>query len=273
MSSRYFTNSIVRRDQEQYAVKLKMPKGSLKELKRAYLDVNFYNLPEIRALSKKFGKISPLALTQIYCAMSAGEGAKIDEDAIADILESNDLKNVEEFITYCLDKSLFKLYRENSPDNQEEPGSKTRLPDNDYEDPNIERNSPPLDFSHIADAEERKRYEVADSLLVPTTDKAIQRSNQFLNAGRRPMREWAEIWLSVPELVTVMKEFTNCGIRGDHRKLVFERVAARIRGKVAEGMQADRAPAFNWLTGFELTDTLRQIKAQMQVKREQSYAR
>lgn len=139
MSTRYFTNSFCRRDQEQYAKKLKMPAGSLKELKRAYLDVNFYNLAEIRALSRKFGKISAMCLTQIYLAMSAAEGARIDEDAILDILENAEIENIAEFIPYCLEKSLIKLFREKIGDESQKTTiiseSKTGLPDidNDYD--------------------------------------------------------------------------------------------------------------------------------------------
>lgn len=140
MSTRYFTNSFCRRDQEQYAKKLKMPAGSLKELKRAYLDVNFYNLAEIRALSRKFGKISAMCLTQIYLAMSAAEGARIDEDALLDILEDAGIENIQDFIPYCLEKSLIKLFREKISDesdkNQIIPGSKVRLPDSDSDNDN-----------------------------------------------------------------------------------------------------------------------------------------
>lgn len=135
MSARYFTNSIVRRDQESYAKKLKMPTGSMAELKRAYLDVNFFNLPEIRALMRKFKKLAGLALVQIYLAMSAAEGGKIDEDALCAILEENEIRSPEAFIAYCLDKSLIKLFREiisdSSDENPDSPGSKSRLPDID----------------------------------------------------------------------------------------------------------------------------------------------
>lgn len=135
MSTRYFTNSYCRRDQEQYAVKLKMPKGSLAPLKKCNLNVNLYNLAEVRALSKKFGKVAPLSLTKMYFAMSAAEGARIDEDALCDILDTDGIKKHEEFISYCLDKSLIKLFREISPGESVEnpiiPGNETRLPDID----------------------------------------------------------------------------------------------------------------------------------------------
>lgn len=137
MSTRYFTNSFVRRDQEQYAKKLKMPTGSTAELKRAYLDVNFFNLAEIRALMRKFKRDSGLAIVQVYLAMSAAEEARIDEDALLDILESCDVKCPEEFISYCLEKSLIKLFREKISDESQInpifPGNETRLPDSDYD--------------------------------------------------------------------------------------------------------------------------------------------
>jgi len=137
MTARYFTNSIVRRDQESYAKKLKMPAGSMAELKRAYLDVNFFNLPEIRALMRKFKRSAGLALVQIYLAMSAAEGGRIDEDALCAILEDNEIKSPEAFISYCIDKSLIKLFREKISDSSEInpafPGNETRLPDSDYD--------------------------------------------------------------------------------------------------------------------------------------------
>ena len=140
MSSRYFTNSFVRRDQEQYAKKLKMPKGSTAELKRAYLDVNFFNLPEIRALSRKFSRKSTICLIEIYLSMSAAEGARIDEDAILSIIEPYDLDCPTSFIDYCLEKSLIKLFREKiSDESQKETiisGSESRLPDSDSDNDN-----------------------------------------------------------------------------------------------------------------------------------------
>ena len=135
--SKYFTNSFVRRDQEQYAKKLKMSPGSTAELKRAYLDVNFFNLAEIRALSRKFGKKSAMCLIEIYLSMSAAEGARIDEDALMDIIDDYEFENPSDFIEYCILKSLIKLFREKISDESEKDpiksGNETRLPDYDYD--------------------------------------------------------------------------------------------------------------------------------------------
>lgn len=179
MTTRYFTNSYVRRDQEQYAVKLKMPKGSLAPLKKCNLNVNLYNLAEVRALSKKFSKVAPLSLTKIYFGMSASEGAKIDEDALCDILDGDGIKKHEEFISYCLDKSLIKLFREISPGESREktisPGNETGLPDIDYDN----------------EYESIKLIIAIPEFLEPKTAKAIERWKAHRQAIGKPFDQMA----------------------------------------------------------------------------------
>lgn len=135
MTSRWFTNSVVRKDQLAYGKKLKS--DQMAKLKRAYLDVNFPNLPKVRALSRVFGKISPWALVQIYLSMSNATDARIDEDALLCIVEDTGIADPSNFITYCLEKGLIELFREIIPDspgkNPTIPGNESGLPDTDYD--------------------------------------------------------------------------------------------------------------------------------------------
>jgi hypothetical protein len=143
--------------------------------------------------------------------------------------------------------------------------------DIDIEDGNVnlKKNSPP-EYTHLPDAE-REKHEQADAMLVAVDDPALAGSSQFINAGRRPMRKFPEIWLTPQELVLVLDEFMSLNIEKRHKSAIFQRVAARIRTKVGSGLSADRVPAFNWLTGFELTNALQGIKAENDMRRSEKY--
>ncbi len=81
------------------------------QLKRAYLDVDFFNQPKIRAGRRIFGKIFPLILIDIYLAMSKATNAIIDKDAILSIIEDYDIEDAESVLIYCLhpDRKLIHI--------------------------------------------------------------------------------------------------------------------------------------------------------------------
>lgn len=136
---------------------------------------------------------------------------------------------------------------------------------------NINNNSHPPDYSHLAPGD-REKHEKADAMLAPVDDPQIQHSSQFINAGRRPMREYREIWLTPQELVCVLDEFFELNLEPKYRKKVFRKVASGISTKcAASGMSPDRISAFNWLTGFELTNALGAVKAEKDLQRSETY--
>lgn len=126
------------------------------------------------------------------------------------------------------------------------------------------------DFSHY-EPSEREKLEKADSMLEPCDAPKVQRSNQFISAGRRPMLKWSNIWLSPQELVQVIDSLVDEGIDGKKRKQVFDSVQSRIATKLVQGVGIEKISAFNWLTGFEITETLKQIKAKKDLDRSEEY--
>lgn len=277
------------------------------KLKHLLIDVDFLNNPKVRALAK-FGKISQLCLIDLYLSMSRATDARIDPDCVYAIISEYGLS--QEFIDYCIAKGLIikeggfftnsrviedqerlgvtqDKWREKNGKKRvtpELPQSKERVtPDSlnvqgsevlNTEELNIDIKNksqiPKPDYSHY-EPEEREKLEKAESMLEPPDSPKVQRSNQYISAGRRPMLKWPNIWLSPHELVQVIDNLIGEGIEPKKRKQVFDSVQSRITTKLVQGVGVEKISAFNWLTGFEITETLKQIKAKKDLDRSEEY--
>lgn len=271
------------------------------QLKHLLLDVNFKDKPQVVNLEAEFSPLARLFYMDLMAAMSSATNARITK-SVARVLGSRigiDPTAVNEIITFCLTNGLLELegdmitnsrvikdqesyakklasvkervtrFREKG--NADVTRNKTVTPDNVYDyDNDLNNNGTVPDYSSFSD-EDRKKYEFAEVLLVPTTEPRIQKSNQFINASRRPMKQWRDIWLSPFELVKVLEEMTEAGMDKKSKHKVFDGVQSRILTKVAEGAAADRIPVFTWLTGFALTEALAQIKAKNDAERSNNY--
>lgn len=79
------------------------------QLKRMYLDVNFFSNPKIEALGYKFGSASQACLLEILCAMSKATNAQVDEDFIYSRIHKHRIEQASDLFNYLLEKKiLFK---------------------------------------------------------------------------------------------------------------------------------------------------------------------
>lgn len=146
--------------------------------------------------------------------------------------------------------------------------------DNESDNESIKEKSQPHPVVQPMAETDPKRLELArlaEDQLVPADEPTIQKNNQFISAGRRPMRKYPEIWLTPLEFVEAVEIITAEGVPRDKLKNVFQPVAARIRGYRAEGRDVSRTPAFTHLTTFGLAEALKVLKASKDLKRSETY--
>ena len=108
------------------------------------------------------------------------------------------------------------------------------------EEPPPEAPADPL----LADAEKR---------LEPPNGQPWTSTNQWIGAGRRPMRKFPLIFLTPHELVQALQQIRK-SIPPDDVAGVFESCEARLRNKSPQ--QRDSTSAYNWLTGWCLEEAI-----------------
>jgi len=76
------------------------------QLKKVFLDVDFFSNPKIEALGYKFGSASQACLIEILCAMSRATNAQVDEDLIYSKIHKHQVKEPSNFFNYLVDKNI-----------------------------------------------------------------------------------------------------------------------------------------------------------------------
>lgn len=82
------------------------------------------------------------------------------------------------------------------------------------------------------------------------------RDNRFINAGRRPMKDYPLLWLTPGELADVVKKLEESDIPIQSYKDLFLKAEARINTYSAQGRSAQSVSVYNWLTGFLFDELL-----------------
>lgn len=76
------------------------------QLKKVFLDVDFFSNPKIEALGYKFGSASQACLIEILCAMSRATNAQVDEDLIYSKIHKHQLQEPSNFFNYLVEKNI-----------------------------------------------------------------------------------------------------------------------------------------------------------------------
>jgi hypothetical protein len=76
------------------------------QLKKVFLDVDFFSNPKIEALGYKFGSASQACLIEILCAMSRATNAQVDEDLIYSKIHKHQVKEPSNFFDYLIEKNI-----------------------------------------------------------------------------------------------------------------------------------------------------------------------
>lgn len=102
-------------------------------------------------------------------------------------------------------------------------------------------------------------------------EAAVAASQVFATTGRRPMKKYPEIWLTRNELADVFRALLDRGVPSGQFYRVFHKVRSKLITGKAQGRKPEMVASFNWLTGWALEETLREMKAENDLKRSEKY--
>lgn len=130
--------------------------------------------------------------------------------------------------------------------------------------PQVERSTPPPSHPGGLKAIMGKAMEVGgnpakseddpNAIFLPLTPEH-EADQRHMGAGRRPLRKYPCIWITPPEFeraLEIMDEKLGTG----RYQAIFQRVAAKLEGLPISEQR--KKSAFNWLTGWALTEELEQ---------------
>lgn len=109
--------------------------------------------------------------------------------------------------------------------------------------------------------------QVAESELEIPAGQLWTKTNAFINSGRRQLRRYPSLMLSVVELAQVIELYHGQGIPLHLRQIAFQRAEAGLKTKRQNGERVDNLNPLNWLMGFLYTEALQAWKGEGQVKK------
>lgn len=80
--------------------------------------------------------------------------------------------------------------------------------------------------------------------------------NRFINAGRRPMKDYKLLWLTPGELADVVKKLEESDIPVQMYKDLFKKAEAKLKTYSTQGKSSQSVSVYNWLTGFLFDELL-----------------
>lgn len=87
----------------------------------------------------------------------------------------------------------------------------------------------------------------------PTGSEPWENENEFINAGRRPLKKYPKIFLTASELAQVFQQYESAGIPRENWTEGFQLVQAKLN---TPGPHRNTVSAFSWLTSFVKTQLL-----------------
>lgn len=117
---------------------------------------------------------------------------------------------------------------------------------------------PPKDLDPIEAA--------AESMLEEPVDQPWTRSNEYINAGWRPMRKFPGIMISMPDLAETLRQITAAKVPKNRAREIFAVVEAALKDPNAYGQKRLPRNPMVWLTGWALKQKLEQLKTELQIE-------
>lgn len=125
---------------------------------------------------------------------------------------------------------------------------------------------------HAENKEEVSTAHALEDHFLPFEERATWLQNpQHVGAGRRPLKNYPDMFLTPSELADVFEQLAEAGIPPEQFKLVFKRVAARLSTYKAQGKNLAMISVYNWLIGWAKSDVVRELTASCDLQRSQTY--
>jgi hypothetical protein len=104
-------------------------------------------------------------------------------------------------------------------------------------------------------------------LTEPTGSERWESNNQFVCAGRRPLKKYPEIFMTGGELAETFKQYSEAGIPESRWRNAFQMVSAKLKTPRLGGGPVS---CFAWLTGWVKTDLMQQITNEARMQQQQA---
>lgn len=95
-----------------------------------------------------------------------------------------------------------------------------------------------------------------EKLKKPTPDAGWTAKNAWITAGRRPMEDYPDVWLTTRELAGICEDYDASGVPPKDFKVAFRRAQAQADTIKSRGEDPSNKGAAGWLLGFIKRDIL-----------------
>lgn len=109
----------------------------------------------------------------------------------------------------------------------------------------------------------------ADAQLKPVEE--VSATQAYMTTGRRPMRKYPLILLTVPDLIEIRELYEKSKIPPEEFSRPFLKVKARLDAEMQKGAEPWRKDAKSWLIGWAYQESMRELKAQNDLQRSESW--
>jgi hypothetical protein len=119
------------------------------------------------------------------------------------------------------------------------------------------------------------RFEIlANNSLIKDEDPILSTDNRYITAGRRPMKNYPDIWITPYQLADVFSQYDSDGISLDNKNNflgAFKAVQARLQTYKEQGKPLININPYIWLIGWAKEDLIKALTAKNNLKRSELY--
>lgn len=250
------------------------------------LDVDFFDKPKIKGLQRKHGHKAILLILRLYCAMGRATNATLNRDSWEALAADGGYEDGEAIIVvdYCLghgilsgdyeqltntrvveDQAALERKREQAKARQKSFREKPK----ELESPttlevistSLPKSVPivlvePTQQRETIDPGDNENLKIALEKLQSPGNQQWTLDNRFVNAGRRPMKDYPELWLTPFELEDIIKKLKESDIPMTSYKDLFAKAEAKLKTWKQERRSTSGVSVYNWLTGFLFQEVL-----------------
>lgn len=253
------------------------------------LDTDFFDKPKIKALRRRHGNKGILLVLRILTSMGKSTDGALVRDTWEVLAEESDYKEgeAEAAIAYCLAVGIFSgdeenlsnrrvtedqeaLERKRASKREEmrryrgrEKGTSASVVKSFEDTDDLNRIQPravsvvePPMQRETVDPGNDETLKIALTKLETPADQQWTLDNRFISAGRRPMKDYQNIWLTPFELADVMKKLQSSDIPQGSYKDLFLKAEAKLVTWKQERRSLTTVSVYNWLTGFLFDELL-----------------
>lgn len=112
---------------------------------------------------------------------------------------------------------------------------------------------------------------IAESKLeTPGLGAPWEKTNLFILAGRRPLKTYPDIFMSMPELAEAISQWRQGGIPEHRYRDVLEIINGKLKTLKAKQQNIESVSAFNWAIGWAKIEVIQSINEETKLSKNKS---